>query len=79
MKKALIIMVLFLSANFTEATPLKNPKKELTEARLKIINLISTSPTAVDEIIASTLPIVHERLINFDKTVHCNPYALLII
>ena len=33
MKKALIIMVLFLSANFTEATPLKNPKKELTEAQ----------------------------------------------
>ena len=38
----------FLSKNaeFTE--------KELTEARLKIINLISTSPTAVDEIIALT-------------------------
>lgn len=29
-------------------------EKELTEARLEIINLISTSPTAVDEIIALT-------------------------
>lgn len=33
MKKALIILVLFLSVQLAEATPDKNPKKELTEAQ----------------------------------------------
>lgn len=33
MKKLLIILVLFLGVQLTEASPLKNPKKELTEAQ----------------------------------------------
>ncbi|OOG70756.1 hypothetical protein [Algoriphagus sp. A40] len=33
MKKALIILILFLSVQFAGATPIKNPKKELTEAQ----------------------------------------------
>lgn len=62
MKKVLIILVLFLGVQFSEAAPLKDPKKELTEAqqlrliemenRLKEIKAMDFKSMSKNEIVA---------------------------